>query len=414
MRRDAGRAARKIETINQQTKTGASRHSQPTENKMKTNLTCNPFPQSGRGLRLGWLSAIVALALSASLSNAPAQDSPRPTINYAAVVSADNTGISVIEVQFTDAMDPVSVGDPANYSVDGAIVPDSVLAGFNPYVVHLQFAAPIPLGTHLLSVSPNVTDQSGNPLASAPDPTVVSFAYDPPVLTSVVANCDGSEVVATFSTALHPIYSSDPFLYLFLDAQGNPIGVLEVTLGSDNRSVTLVPFDAGSGTIVPGGSYTLVATYIQNPEGTALPEQSLPVLFAPAPPAVSCSVAVSSLFPVNNGLVNVGLNATSSESDVQIQVFSDEPELAELEDATLTGGTLKLRGRRNPGSDGRVYLIVVTSTDPCGNVGVACATVVVPKNSTSKAVAAVNAEAAAAQAQCSATGSPLTPYRILP
>jgi len=142
--------------------------------------------------------------------------------------------------------------------------------------------------------------------------------------------------------------------------------------------------------------------------------ESTTVPFAVAAPLIRCSVAVSSLFPVNNGLVNVGLSATSSESDLQVQIFSDEPEVATLQDAELADGILKLRARRNPGSDGRVYLIVVTSTDACGNVGVCCSTVVIPKNSTKKAVASVIEEAAAAQAQCSATGSPLTPYRILP
>jgi hypothetical protein len=39
-----------------------------------------------------------------------------------------------------------------------------------------------------------------------------------------------------------------------------------------------------------------------------------------------------------------------------------------------------LRARRDHAGDGRVYLVVVTSTDPCGNVGVGCKSVVVPRS----------------------------------
>ena len=132
------------------------------------------------------------------------------------------------------------------------------------------------------------------------------------------------------------------------------------------------------------------------------------------PPTVTCRVARSVLSPLNLALVNVGLSAATSEGTVRIQVFSDEREVGPIKDAVYANGILKLRARINPHSDGRVYLIVVTSTDPCGNVGVCCSTVVVPKNGTQKALASAQAQAAAAQAQCSATGSPLTPYRILP
>jgi hypothetical protein len=59
-------------------------------------------------------------------------------------------------------------------------------------------------------------------------------------------------------------------------------------------------------------------------------------------------------------------------------------------------------------------LIVVTAADACGNIATCCTTVVVPKNATTGALNAVQAQAQAAQANCSPAGSPTTPFRILP
>ena len=75
---------------------------------------------------------------------------------------------------------------------------------------------------------------------------------------------------------------------------------------------------------------------------------------------------------------------------------------------------MNLRSQRDGSQDGRVYLIVVTATDAAGNSTFGCKTVVVPKAPAAPWVNNVNAQAAAALATCTATGSPLTPYVILP
>lgn len=145
--------------------------------------------------------------------------------------------------------------------------------------------------------------------------------------------------------------------------------------------------------------------------GDCAQNQHVPLQFDTEPPVVDCTLAVNTLSPANNHLVDVGL-AANSGGILQLQVFSDEPELSVLDDAVLNNGSLQLRARRNPTLDGRVYLIVVTSTDACGNIGVCCRTVVVPLNGSQAALDAVNAQAAAAQAQCSPQGAPSTPYRM--
>ena len=233
---------------------------------------------------------------------------------------------------------------------------------------------------------------------------------DPPEVLSAVAECHGSGVVVVFSEPLDPASATDVFNYTIQD----PVGVFHIaiaaTLESDQQTVTLV-VDPPLNPALPN---LLSVTAICDLVGDCLSVQTVPLAFETVPPDVACSVATSVLFPANNALVNVGLNATSTEANLQVQVFSDEPEVGPLQDATLSNGILQLRARRSPGSNGRVYLIVVTSSDPCGNVGGCCTTVVIPKNGTPSALAAVSAEAAAAQGQCSPTGSPSTPYRILP
>jgi hypothetical protein len=114
----------------------------------------------------------------------------------------------------------------------------------------------------------------------------------------------------------------------------------------------------------------------------------------------------------NPGLVNVGLSAAASDGVCpvpavsSVEVFSDEddetpsaPNQLFSPDASDIGvGTLRLRAERVRSLDGRVYLIVVRSTDAGGRVGFATATVVVPRNSSPSSASSVNAQAAAAKA----------------
>jgi len=129
------------------------------------------------------------------------------------------------------------------------------------------------------------------------------------------------------------------------------------------------------------------------------------------PPDITASLATNSLWPPNHDLVNVGLSITASDNSggavtIAVAVFSDEDDLtSESGDFSpdardIAAGSLRLRAELIGGGDGRVYLIVITATDPSNNVSHACLTVVVPKSQSASAINSVNAQAAAAKSYC--------------
>jgi hypothetical protein len=110
-------------------------------------------------------------------------------------------------------------------------------------------------------------------------------------------------------------------------------------------------------------------------------------------PSVTCSVADSLLWPPNHRLVNVGLDVTALPPDatVQVQVYADDH--ATASDARDIGpDTLRLRAERSGQGLGRVYLIVVTATNPAGSAFDVCS-VVVPHSNNPLALALVRTEA---------------------
>lgn len=133
------------------------------------------------------------------------------------------------------------------------------------------------------------------------------------------------------------------------------------------------------------------------------------------PPAVSCNVATTSLWPPNHQLENVGLTATvSDDCDSQVvigggpgvngvAVYSDEQDLDQgsgnfSPDAKNIGlGTLRLRSERGGPFNGRVYLIVVQATDASGKTGFCAKTVTVPHDQSKASKQSVEAQAAAAR-----------------
>lgn len=118
------------------------------------------------------------------------------------------------------------------------------------------------------------------------------------------------------------------------------------------------------------------------------------------PPTITASVAVGTLWSPNNKMVDVGLSISatdnSSDATTTFVVYSDEDD----GDSIDASGSLLLRAERAGTGDGRVYLIAITSTDEFSNTSYKCLTVVVPKSQSAKDVASVNAQAAAALAQC--------------
>ena len=124
-------------------------------------------------------------------------------------------------------------------------------------------------------------------------------------------------------------------------------------------------------------------------------------------PGVTITLAKTQLWPPNHNLIDVGFSFAASDNSggtvtSTVAVYSDEDDLApETGDHSPDAkNALRLRAERSGAGNGRVYLIVVTATDPSSNTTFACATVVVPKSMSSADVAAVNAQATAAASQC--------------
>lgn len=128
-----------------------------------------------------------------------------------------------------------------------------------------------------------------------------------------------------------------------------------------------------------------------------------------APPEVKCWVETDMLWPANHDMVNVGLNAVAVSSSggpvtISVRVYGDEDDEEASGDGrhspdalNIAPRTLRLRAERKGDADGRVYLIVVSATDEFGNVGVCCATVVVPHSMSKAAIDAVKTQAADAK-----------------
>jgi hypothetical protein len=102
------------------------------------------------------------------------------------------------------------------------------------------------------------------------------------------------------------------------------------------------------------------------------------------------SASVTSLWPPNHKMVDIGLVRDASSTFI---VYSDEDDAGEPDAA----GSLLLRAERAGTGDGRVYLIAVTTADGSQNF---CLTAVVPKSQSRRDIDSVNAQAAAALAQC--------------
>ena len=144
-------------------------------------------------------------------------------------------------------------------------------------------------------------------------------------------------------------------------------------------------------------------------------------------PVVTATVTQSQLPFNTHELINVGLSASATDgpcgtTTVTVQVFGDEDdqtptannEVFSPDAKDLASGTLRLRGERMNSGDGRVYLIVVTSTDAAGQTGFATVTVVVPKSNSPSNVASVMAQAAAAKAFADANnGAPPVGYFVI-
>lgn len=128
------------------------------------------------------------------------------------------------------------------------------------------------------------------------------------------------------------------------------------------------------------------------------------------PPVITASTALSSLWPPNGKLVDVGLSygATDSSGPVTTSfvVTSDEDDITpgggeKHPDAV---GSLRLRADRTGTGEGRVYLIRITATDALSNTSHACLTVVVPRDQSARSIDSVNVQASDARTACTGAG----------
>ena len=142
------------------------------------------------------------------------------------------------------------------------------------------------------------------------------------------------------------------------------------------------------------------------------------------PPVITAAVGVNTLWPPNHKLINVSftLNVTDNSAgpiNTEIKVFSNEDDIfrgsgnASPDATDIAARTLKLRSERSGNGDGRIYLIIVVSTDPSNNSSHECLTVVVPKSQSPANIAAINAAAALARAVCESTGAPPAGYFVV-
>ncbi len=154
------------------------------------------------------------------------------------------------------------------------------------------------------------------------------------------------------------------------------------------------------GVFCPGGYSGTVTGFLDNTaDGGACPACQL-----------TTPVATSTLWPPNHNLINVGLSASSTgicPANRQVTVFSDEDDVDPLTDGDMSPdaknialGTLRLRAEREDSGDGRVYLVVVRTSDGTGNGAFSCSTVTVPPNQSAAGKANVAAQAAAAKTFC--------------
>jgi len=183
---------------------------------------------------------------------------------------------------------------------------------------------------------------------------------------------------------------------------------------TDNCPGVILVCSPPSGTVFPKGTTSVTCTATDTAGNQTSCSFTVTVNDV-EPPTVACSVETPTLWPPHHNLLGVGLVASATDNcdgtlPVTVKVYSDEDELApasgmfspDAKDQATE--TLRLRAERRGDADGRVYLIVTSSTDSSGNTGHACCTVTVTHDQSTEAVAAVAAQAAEAEAYCNTHG----------
>lgn len=356
------------------------------------------------------------------------------TITYTATDAQGNTAVASQIVSVVDNTPPTITAPPAvtGYTGPSATTCETTVNDLGtattsdncPGVAVSRVPAGnlFPVGT--TAVTYTATDAHGNTATATQTVTVIDNT--PPTITAPAA------VIAYTGPSATTCGAVVTDAILGATANDNCPGV----------AVSRVP----TGNFFPVGTTEVKYTATDAYGNAATATQMVTVVDNTPPTILSCSVSTPLLWPPNHKFVNVGLrvnvtDACDANPKVSIKVYSDEDSDKEKGDDNgkddskdkgkdkdkdkgrgddkdspdakdIGSGTLQLRAERSGKGDGRVYLIVVTATDMSGNTSFSSCTVVVPHSESKKAIADVNAQAAAAKASCGPNGSPLTPYLI--
>ena len=317
-----------------------------------------------------------------------------PIANNQSVIALQNTPTPIV----LSGSDPE--GNPLTYIIT-TLPTHGTLSGAPPALIYTSAPNFVGPDNFTFKVNDGALDS-----AEATVSMQVLAPPDPPEVVAAVSECGGAYITVTFSEPVDALTATEERNYFVTDLSGHRVPILGAALGSDQETVTL----SLANPLNPTLSYLLNVSSVCDLVGDCLQQQVVPIEVQGEPLTLACGVALNNLWPPNHSLVDVGLSAISSGSITGVQVFSNEPDIEG--DAQFANGVLLVRAQREGKLEGRVYLIVVTSTDVCGNTAVCCTTVVAPHDSSPAAVALINALADAARAQCSPNGSGVTPYPI--
>jgi hypothetical protein len=349
-----------------------------------------------------------------------------PTIANA--TGGDGSDSGAFEVQGACAgtnHDPVAVDDAASVAEDSGANPIDVLGNDTDSDGDTLTITGVTQGAHgsVVNNGTNVTytpaanfngsdsftytidDGQGGAPATATVAVTVTPVNDPPVAVgeSYTINQD-----TTLTVAAPGVLGNDS------DIDGD---TLHAVLVSSPAHGTLTPLAAdGSISYTPNAHFTGTDSFTYKANDGHADSNVVTVtihVLDTEPPDISASVGTSMLWPPNHALVNVGFALSVADNGggavtTSVEVRSDEDDVTPADgdqspDAKdIAEGTLRLRAERDATQDGRVYVIRVTSTDSSSNTAHRCVTVVVPKSLSAADVASVNAQAAAAQAACTA------------
>lgn len=306
-----------------------------------------------------------------------------------------NSGANTINVLANDTdadSDPLTI-TAVTQGAHGTVVNNSTTVSYTPAAAF----------SGADSFTYTISDGRGGTDTATVNVTVVNH---PPV-----ANADGYTV--NQDTLLNP--AAPGVLANDTDADSDP---LTASLVSGTTNGTLALASNGSFTYTGNAHFTGVDsfTYRAN-DGEAnsnVATVTINVLDT-EPPVINGSVGSAMLWPPDHDLVNVGFSFSATDNSsgpiaTSVQVFSNEDDVTsaggdQSPDAKSIGAaTLRLRAERDATGNGRFYLIRVTATDPSLNTSHKCLAVVVPKSLSAANVNAINAQASAAAAACTASG----------